>query len=398
MTDGHDDWRPGGRGHEAWFAAGSHADAAALAVAIAELLPAGAALPDVDVRRSGIRVTLADAGLQQQVSAAAQTLGLQADPAALQRVGLVFESEHPQRLLPFWREAAGLDEVGDGVLGDDLHRRPTLSFEQVPGTTSLRSRFHLDTGHPGPRDDAAAAALAAGGREAFTCEWYSTLADPDGNEVDVVPGGPWEGAGTADWNTLFSAMVHYPTDSAHASAAFAVTAAGLADEAGIDLLIDLRPEGVVLDSGKDRWEEVAGFAELAAALQTAAREAGLVPDNDRLRFNQLALDAVDVPTVREFWRVLLGYENSPNLEYFDLFDPRWLNPVLFFQRMDAADVERLREPGRIRLDLQVPADQLDARVEVALAAGGRLVDRDPAGQSHRIADPEGNELVLRVAG
>lgn len=406
MTDGHDEWRRGGRGHEAWFGATSHADAAALAGAIAALLPKGTALPDLEVRRSGIRVGLTlddhDPDLREAVSGAAGALGLTSDPQVLQRVGLLIESEDPQRLTAFWRAAAGLSEIGDdalgGVLGDDLHRRPTLTFAQATGTTSLRSRFHLDTGYPGPRDDAAAAALAAGGREAFTCEWYSTLADPDGNEVDVVPGGPWEGAATSDWNTLFGAMVCYPVSNAAEAAALAVTAAGLADEAGIDLMIDLRPEGVVLDSGKDRWEEVAGFADLAGAIQSAARDAGLVAHNERLRFNQLALDAVDVPTVREFWRVLLGYQNSPNLDFFDLFDPRWLNPVLFFQRMDAADVERLRRPGRIRLDLQVPADQLAARVDLALAAGGRIVERDPAGLRHRLADPEGNELVLRVAG
>ncbi|MEJ7647452.1 MAG: VOC family protein [Nakamurella sp.] len=402
MTDGHDDWRPGGRGHEAWFGASSHADAAALAVAIAALLPEGTALPDLEVRRSGIRVGLRltdhDPDLREAVSGAARALGLTADPQVLQRVGLLIESEDPQRLTAFWRAAADLTDVGDDALGDDLRRRPTIAFAHATATSALRNRVHVDVGHPGPRDDAAAAALAAGGREAFGCEWYSTLADPDGNEVDVVPGGPWEGSATTDWNTLFGAMVCYPAGSADRAAAFAAAAAGLADDAGIDLMIDLRADAVVLDSGKDQWEEIAGFADLAGAIQSAAHDAGLIADNGRLRFVQLALDAVDIPVVREFWRVVLGYENAPNQEYFDLFDPRWLNPVLFLQRMDAADVGRLEQSGRIRFDLQVPVDQLAARVDLALAAGGRIVERDPADLRHRLADPEGNELVLRAAG
>ncbi|WP_353649333.1 VOC family protein [Nakamurella sp. A5-74] len=397
MTDGHDDWRPGGRGHEAWFGAASHADAAALAGVIAALLPPGAVLPDIEVRRTGIRVGLRDRDLREAVSGAARTLGLTADPQVLQRVGLQIDSEDPDRVTPFWQAAAQLTDTGDGALVDDLHRRPTLAFARAAGTSALRNRFHLDVCHPDPQGDAVAAALAAGGREAFTSQWYSTLADPDGNEVDLVPGGPWEGESTADWHTLFGAMVCYPANTAGAAAAFAATAAGLADAAGIDLMIDLRPEGVVLDSGKDQWEEVAGFPDLAAAVQRAARDTGLVADNRRLRFVQLALDAVDIPVVREFWRVVLGYEQAPNQDFFDLFDPRQLNPVLFLQRMDAADVERLRQPGRIRLDLQVPADQLAARIDLAVAAGGRIIERDPAGLRHRLADPEGNELILRVA-
>lgn len=398
MTDGHDDWRPGGRGHEAWFGAASHADAAALVGAIAAFLPPGAVLPDLEVRRTGIRVGLDDTDLREAVSEAARALGLTADPQVLQRVGLQIDSDDPDRLAPFWQAAAELTDIGDGTVIDDLHRRPTVEFARAAGTSPLRNRFHVDVCHPDPQGDAVAAALAAGGREAFTSQWYSTLADPDGNEVDLVPGGPWEGESTADWHTLFGAMVCYPANTAAEAAAFAATAAGLADTAGIDLMIDLRPEGVVLDSGKDQWEEVAGFADLAAAVQRAARDTGLVADNRRLRFVQLAMDAVDIPVVREFWRVVLGYEHAPNQDFFDLFDPRQLNPVLFLQRMDAADVERLRQPGRIRLDLQVPADQLAARIDLAVGAGGRIVERDPAGHRHRLADPEGNELILRATG
>ena len=402
MTDGNDDWLLGGYGHEAWFGAASHADAAALAVAIAALLPGRAALPDLEVRRTGIRIGVNDdaggAGVRRAISEAARARELSADPRVLQRVGALIDSEGPQRLTPFWRAAIGHTDIGEDVLVDDLRRRPTLRFLRAVGTRPLRNRFHLDVARPGPREDAVAAALAAGGREAYTSQWYSTLADPDGNEVDLVPGGPWEGAPTSDWRLLFGAMVCYPADTPQRATDFVATAAGLADAAGIDLMIDLRPEGVVLDSGKDQWEEVAGFADLAASVQSAAGAVGLVANHRGLAFLQIALDAVDIPTVREFWRVVLGYENAPNQEYFDLFDPHQLNPVMFLQEMDAADVERLRQPGRIRLDLQVPADQLAARVDIALAAGGRMVESDPARHRHRLADPEGNEVILRAAG
>lgn len=409
VMDEQQDWRRLGRGDEAWFRADSHTQAAALAVAIADLVPDGASLPDIEVRRAGVRITVdprdRDAGLPARISEAARAQGLVADPSVLQRVGVRIDGADPSTLTGFWRTAAAygdadVDTADVDVLTDDLRRRPSVGFTGSAATSSLRNRLHVDVAHPGPIGDVVAAALAEGGREAFSCKWYSTLADPDGNEVDLVPGGPLEGASTVtstqDWNTLFGAMVCYPADTSGRAAAFAAAAARLADDAGIPLMIDLRPEGVVLDSGKDQWEEVDGFADLAGAAQSAARTAGLVADNRRLRFVQLAIDAVDIPTVREFWRVVLGYENAPNQDYFDLFDPRQLNPVLFLQQMAADDVERLRQPGRIRFDLQVPADQLAERVDIALAAGGRIVERDPVGLRHRLADPEGNELVLRA--
>ena len=57
------------------------------------------------------------------------------------------------------------------------------------------------------------------------------------------------------------------------AAELAVAVAGLADEAGLPLLIDLRPDGVTIDSGKDLWEED-GFADLARAVQATARGHG----------------------------------------------------------------------------------------------------------------------------
>jgi hypothetical protein len=40
--------------------------------------------------------------------------------------------------------------------------------------------------------------------------------------------------------------------------------------------------------------------------------------------------------------------------------------------------------------LAVPEDQAQSRIDAALAAGGRIVDR------YALADPEGNEVVLRT--
>ena len=230
--------------------------------------------------------------------------------------------------------------------------------------------------------------------------YHAAIADIDGNEVDVVPlqpdGDLTDAPERADWRVLFSAMVHYPTDDAAIAAEFAAAAAAIADDAGVELLIDLRPSGVTVDSGKDRWEDER-FADLAARVQSAARGLGLRADPAPLRFVQVGIDAVDVPRVREFWRALLGYELDVRPGITDIFDPRQISVPLFFQPMSADETERRAQRNRTHIDVFVPDDQAEARIAAAVAAGGRVVYDAEAPEWWTIADPEGNEVDIAVA-
>jgi hypothetical protein len=191
-------------------------------------------------------------------------------------------------------------------------------------------------------------------------------------------------------------MAFYPTASPELSAELAVAVARLADESGMPLLIDLGPGGVTIDTAKDRWEEDERFGDLAVRVQAAARDLGLTADPDRLRFVQVGIDAADVPTVRSFWRTVLGYEDDPRPFVTDIYDPRRLNPVLFFQQLDVSEEDRRKQRNRIHLDVVVPDDQARARVDAALAAGGRVVYDEMAPLWWTIADPEGNEVDIAV--
>jgi Glyoxalase-like domain len=183
-------------------------------------------------------------------------------------------------------------------------------------------------------------------------------------------------------------MVFYPGTTPRQAAELAREAARLADDAGIPLMIDLRPEGVVLDSGKDQWEEVAGFADLAAAIEGVARAAGLTADNSDLRFVQAVIDAVDIEGVSRFWRTVLGYVPAPNNATTDLFDPRQLNPVVLFQDLDPTELDRRQQRNRIHFQLLLPEDEVGPRIDAAVAAGGRVLD------GTLLADPEGNEVLV----
>ena len=154
---------------------------------------------------------------------------------------------------------------------------------------------------------------------------------------------------------------------------------------------------MVIDSGKDQWEGDAhglevDFADVAGKVQTAARELGATADPGLPRFAQLFLDAADVAAVRAFWVAALGYAPDRRAGVSDIYDPRRLNPVLAFQQLDASETERRRQRNRIHVELAVPSDLAQARLATAVAAGGRVLDE--SGNRWRIADPEGNEMVI----
>jgi hypothetical protein len=272
-----------------------------------------------------------------------------------------------------------------------LRRDPAVRIRPSTEARPLRNRIHVDVGRPAAVVEQASPGAASG-------PYGLCHADPDGNEVDLVPGAALgEGTGTADWQAVFSAMACYRITSPTQQRDLAVAAAALAHDAGFPLMVDLRPGLVIMDSGKDQSEDDAhglelDFADLAENLQTAARELGATADQGLSRFVQFVVDAADVDAVRAFWVAALGYIHDRRAEVTDIIDPRRLNPVLVFQDIDASETERRRQRNRFHFELAVPSDLAEARLATAVAAGGRLLDEseDP----WRVADPEGNDLVI----
>ncbi|HEY3556509.1 MAG TPA: VOC family protein [Kribbella sp.] len=342
-----------------WYDAPSHAAGAALA---------GLTTADLDVRATGVRVRADDL---TQVSAAARQLGLMENPAGSQVLDVEIQAADPDAVRTFW-------DVALGGLEDPLRRTPTFAVRRLDEPRPLRNRIHVDVVRPEET-----VILARAGREP-SGPFGVMLADAEGNEVDLVPGDPLPG--TTDWLTLFSAMVFYP----EAPRQFVTTVAELADGAGVPLLIDVRREGVTIDSGKDRWEDGDGadpkFVALAQRIEAAARESGLRSDPAPLRFVQFGIDAMDVPAVRAFWTQLLGYAEDPRRDVTDIYDPRGLNPVLFFQQLEEPREQR----NRIAFQLAVPEELLAQRIGTALSAGGRVLAENP----YLVADPEDNEVLL----
>ena len=290
QAGGVDDWRALALGASAWFDAPSHAAGAELVRRVAELSGSSGVLPDMDVRARGVHVrigtpgsrsfTPADVALARTISATARELHLGADPSALQNVQLTFDTLDKSAVMPFWQVALGYEQLDDDDLVDALRRDPAIWFQQQDEPRPLRNRIHLDVARPQPTPFEGEAVTAVGGR--FLGGAYTVgHADAEGNEADIIPVASPDELGdvaeTSDWRAMFGGMTFYPTTSPSAAGALTQAVARLADEAGRPLVIDIRPDGVTIDSGKDLWEQD-GFSDLAGAVQSTAHGMGLTAD------------------------------------------------------------------------------------------------------------------------
>lgn len=196
-----DDWRVlwSGGWACAYFRTGSLGAGVTLVQAISELANAANHYPDIDLRPDGVTVRLftnqpgglthRDVDLARQISAAASELDISADPTAVQHVQVAIDALNIEKVRPFWHAVLGYDEVGDEDLIDSHRRGPSFWFQQMDEPRPHRNRIHIDLYVPYDQAEARiAAALAAGGHvvsDAHAPGWW-TLADPEGNEVDLA--------------------------------------------------------------------------------------------------------------------------------------------------------------------------------------------------------------------
>ena len=166
---------------------------------------------------------------------------------------------------------------------------------------------------------------------------------------------------------------------------------GLAEAADHNADVDLRSDGVsvrLTTTSPDHffWLSVRDV-DLARQISAAARELDIPADPTAVQSVQVTIDALVLTEVMPFWRAVLGYREVGDE---DLLDPRSDGPPFWFQQMDAPRPQR----NRIHIDVWVPHDQAEARVAVAIAAGGHLVTDEYAPAWWVLADAEGNEACV----
>ena len=196
---GVEDWRVLAHGASTYFRTGSFTTGVELIEAIGELADAADHHPDVDLRYAGVTVRLfshdvmglseRDVELARGISAAARELDVEADPTAVQEIGLTIDALVSAEVLPFWKAVLDYKQVGEEDLEDSRGRWSSLWFQQMDVPRPHRNRIHVDVWVPHDQAESrVAAALASGGAlvdDSHAPAWW-TLADEEGNEVDVA--------------------------------------------------------------------------------------------------------------------------------------------------------------------------------------------------------------------
>jgi 4a-hydroxytetrahydrobiopterin dehydratase len=204
------------------------------------------------------------------------------------------------------------------------------------------------------------------------------------------------------WRYLLGTLaVAVPVRSlAQASEVAAAAVAVCADDADGHLRVDLRPDRVELSVGTAALGEVTGRdARLAHGIASAVAALGLHPAEPTsaqtprpVQQLEMAIDALDIPAIRPFWKAVLAYADEPGSHgpQAAIVDPAGQLPAVWFQQMDAPRPQR----NRVHFDITVAHDEAEARVGAALAAGGQLVNDSFARSFWVLADAEGNEVCV----
>ena len=127
--------------------------------------------------------------MAQRISAAAHEAGAEPDASRLQVVQVTIDALSIPEVMAFWRAVLDYHEIGDDDLIDPRGRGPMVWFQDMDAPRRQRNRVHIDISLPLAEAEARVkAGLAAGGTlvsDAHAPMWW-TLADPEGNEVDIA--------------------------------------------------------------------------------------------------------------------------------------------------------------------------------------------------------------------
>lgn len=138
---------------------------------------------------------------------------------------------------------------------------------------------------------------------------------------------------------------------------------------------------------REMWAVEAEHIELARTISAVAREHGATADRSAVQEIQVAVaakpDAIDI----DFWRAVLGYAPvAPD----NGIDPLGHGSTVWMQDLDPAKPLK----HAMHIDVSVARQHIQARLDAAVAAGGRVVDSSSAPGAYILADRSGNKVCI----
>ncbi len=138
---------------------------------------------------------------------------------------------------------------------------------------------------------------------------------------------------------------------------------------------------------REMWGTEARHVEVARAISDLARQHGAIADPSAVQEVQLAVAAKPEAIDLGFWRAVLGY--AP-LHDDNCIDPLGQGSTVWMQDLDP------QKPLRhaMHIDVSVAREHAEARMQAAVAAGGRVVDESSAPGAWILADRAGNKVCI----
>lgn len=194
--------------------------------------------------------------------------------------------------------------------------------------------------------------------------------------------------GVDDWVVLHGgATAVFRVRSLGDAARMAEAVAQAPEAAGAGLLVTLADDRVTVRLTRDIWALESRHVALARTISSVAREHGAVADRAAVQEVQLAIaarrESIDLP----FWRAVLGY--APMADD-NAVDPLGHGSTVWMQEIDAAKTLR----HAMHVDVSVARERVQARLEAAVAAGGRIVDDSHAPSHWTLSDKAGNRVCI----
>jgi 4a-hydroxytetrahydrobiopterin dehydratase len=194
--------------------------------------------------------------------------------------------------------------------------------------------------------------------------------------------------GVGDWAVLHGgATAVFRVQSLGEAVRIADSIAQTPGIAGTGVLLTLSDQRVTVRLTRDLWVLESIHIERARAISAAAREHGAVPDRAAIQEVQLAIAAKPAAIDVGFWRAVLGY--APMADD-NAVDPLGHGSTVWMQELE--EVKSLRHA--MHIDVSVAREHVGARLEAAVAAGGRIVDESHAPSHWTLSDRAGNRVCI----
>jgi 4a-hydroxytetrahydrobiopterin dehydratase len=197
-----------------------------------------------------------------------------------------------------------------------------------------------------------------------------------------------EAEGVDDWVVLHGgATAVYRVASLGEAASLAAEVAEVPGLEGSGVLVTLAHGRLTVRLTRGVFRLESDHVDLARRISDVVRRHGAVADRSAAQEVSFAIAAKPADIDVAFWRAALGY--AP-LDDDNAVDPLGHASTIWLQDLDEAKPLR----HAMHVDVSVAREHVTARVEAALAAGGRVVDDSRAPGSWILSDRAGNRVCV----